>query len=241
MTEKEKVETYLEAVFGTKEPKEEKIEAALNRTHENRKLEIDLYWKRSMFLWKFMVGFFTGYVVLLIFVSGLGHIFSGLFTFRSGLLDWVYDIMEWVLICLPHVGFAMSLVWLRVEIESRSRQENCEKHIDFLEYALSSSLHKTMIGEPINFYSSGKIYNIIIRLIIVVWVVIIVAEILPNFAEDIPSSLLSISPIFIITLVYFWLISRWSSNPETMLGKGKNQLILHHRRLPDIKISSSES
>lgn len=315
MTEEEKATAYLEAVFGTKEPEEEKVEAALNRAHKIRKFEIDVYVGKSVFFWGFILIFFAVYVFLLtsspesddinltsivinlalaflhltlaIIRGALDAINSGLSLvnqaldamgldfsnwvsnvfayFRSPASDLKSDAIHWALIGLPYFGLMVSLAWLDGEISSRSKQQNWEKHIGFLEDALPPHLHETMIEDPIDVHASGKVHQIFIRLIILFWVGMIVLIILPNFSDNILSSLVLILLIFVIVSIYCrrteqtmesfikamlfinqWpMKSYWRINPETMAveykDKDSDKFTMHRRRLPDIINPPSKS
>jgi hypothetical protein len=116
--------------FGSELPRERREELlafALAQAEANRKLEIDLYWRRSAYFWAFIVAA----------MAGLGIVFDPKTS---------TDIDVPVLICC--VGFVFSGAWFLVNRGSKQWQENWENHVDLLENELSGPLYKTLLTRP---------------------------------------------------------------------------------------------
>lgn len=97
--------------------------AALNRAHEVRKFEIDLYWKRATYFWLLQAAMFTA-VGLTWKVDGHGP---------SPLLA----------VALAALGTITALAGCLTAEGSKFWQENWEFHIDMLEDEFEGRLHKT--------------------------------------------------------------------------------------------------
>ena len=141
---------YFELVFGTPRPKRKWIKAALNRAHEIRQFEIRLYWQRSLFFWGFVITLFTGFGVLL--------------NNDSRNLD-----QEMAMLVISLLGLFICVAWFYVEKGSKAWQANWELHIDYLENDITGNLHKTALGNKVDFYSVSKINRSTIIAFIIVW------------------------------------------------------------------------
>lgn len=103
--------------------KEDARRAALDRAHEIRKFEIDLYWKRATYFWILQAAVFTA--------LGL--------TWKSG----ETGLPPLIPVALAALGSVAALAgWLSAR-GSKFWQENWEYHIDMLEDEFEGRLHKT--------------------------------------------------------------------------------------------------
>ena len=103
LSENQKQKKYFKAVFGDKNPKnnKKKIEVALNRVHEIRQFEIRLYWQRSLFFWGFILALFGAFFVIWNLED-------------DGLLE------DLLLLLLCYMSFFFSFAWLYLEKGSKS-------------------------------------------------------------------------------------------------------------------------
>jgi lipopolysaccharide export LptBFGC system permease protein LptF len=92
---------------------------ALQEARENRRFEIELYWKRAGYFWVFISATFGGYAALQI-----------------------HEIIAFLLACL---GFIFSLAWYFVNRGSKFWQENWELHVDLLENSFAGPIYKTVV------------------------------------------------------------------------------------------------
>jgi hypothetical protein len=115
MMEKFGVETYLKSfpVRGDVRLR------ALERAHEIRAFEIDLYWKRAGYFWAILAIAFAGYFA--------GSKYSS--KFANAIIS--------------DLGLVISLCWYLVNRGGAAWQQNWEFHIDLLEDELTGPLYKT--------------------------------------------------------------------------------------------------
>lgn len=238
MNEDERQKAYYKKVFGTERPRKEYIKAALNQAHQAWKIEIRLYWQRSLFIW----GFILTYL-------------GGLFLLKKIEYPDFNDLIAIML--LSFLGLFTSLAWPMLEVASRSWQQNWEYHIQFLENEITGKLYKTTLGRKNRFYSISNIHRSIILAIMLFWTVItaitvydIIYEINNNQEmvmwnwEWVWYGCLALIIVFIYFLradtVYFkgsWrMIGR--SMPDE--GQKRGELALYQGELPDIKFPDNK-
>jgi hypothetical protein len=142
------------AAFSKKEIRKE----ALERAHDIRKFEIDLYWKRGTYFWTFTALAFTGYSILQ----------------KDGTFESIFTTT-----CL---GFLFSWAWYCVNRGGNFWQLNWEAHVDLLEEDTTGPLYKTVIttqenrllnvAGPYNF-SPSRINHILSLVVTSVWLLLI--------------------------------------------------------------------
>lgn len=104
---------------------------ALEKAHDIRKFEIDLFWKRGTYFWAFILASYTAY-------------FFTLSLDRKNLCK--SEIIIPVLLCVTSfLGFFFSYSWLLVNKGSKYWQKNWEMHIDCMEQEITGNLHKTFL------------------------------------------------------------------------------------------------
>ena len=99
----------------------------LDRAHEIRKFEIELYWKRSAYFWAFIALAFTGYGALQLQDQPCSS--------KSKTLGFL----------LANIGFIASAAWFHVNRGSKFWQENWEAQVDRLEDRVTGPLYKEII------------------------------------------------------------------------------------------------
>lgn len=109
--------------FGTQDLNREQREAALNRAHEIRKFEIELYWKRATYFWVLQAAVFAA-ISLVWKAKDLG-------------------ISPVIPVAFAALGLVTSLAGVLSARGSKFWQENWEHHIDMLEDEFEGRLHKT--------------------------------------------------------------------------------------------------
>ncbi len=147
---------YVKA-FGTLDLRKQAFRYAL----DNRKFEIELYWKRASYFWALVVTALVGYITLL----GIGKdpSFEGLF----------------LVACM---GLVLSLSWYLVNRGSKYWMTNWEHHVDLLEDEIVGPLYKTVIAkDTFSFfkvfnaypYSVSRINQILSLFFVVIWLVLL--------------------------------------------------------------------
>ncbi len=106
--------------------------AALERAHDIRKFEIDLYWKRANYFWLLQAAVFTA--VGLTWKADIG-------TAGSGTGPAIAPIVP---IALAGLGVVSSCAGWRGSLASKFWQRNWEHHVDMLEGEFEGHLYKTV-------------------------------------------------------------------------------------------------
>jgi hypothetical protein len=124
--------------------------AALQRSHEIRQFEIELYWKRATYFWVLQAAVFTA----------LGLIWK----------DGAKQIPEIVPVALASLGFLTAAAgWFSAQ-GSKFWQENWERHIDMLEEEFEGKLHQTAwVGKMGVRWSVSNINDRLILFFVIFW------------------------------------------------------------------------
>ncbi len=155
MSELPGIEEYMHRMFGETGAEPEKVKAALNRAHEIRKFEIELAWKRTIYISTFQGLLFTA----------LGASFNA----QYGVLVDIFRVIVSV------AGIVTSVAWILINIGSKFWYENWEHHVDFLEDAVEGRLHKTVLhGENKTSYSVSRVNTELSKFFMGVWILLTV-------------------------------------------------------------------
>ncbi|WP_426726617.1 hypothetical protein DOX57_008965 [Cronobacter dublinensis] len=106
--------------------KYDKNQLALDRAHEIRKFEIELYWKRTAYFWTIIAAIFAGFLLM-----------------ASKKTE--TEMSSAYLSLIAFTGFVFSYAWFLVNKGSKFWQENWEYHIDCLENQVTGPLYKTVL------------------------------------------------------------------------------------------------
>jgi len=168
-------EEYIAAFAGKRK------EDALAHAMEIRKFEIELYWKRAAYFWTFIGASFAGYGAV-----------------QASSAQIVKADLTVPLCCL---GLVFSFGWFCVNKGSKQWQENWENHVDLLEDEKIGPLYrivllrgkaKTLKGKINDFLtgpaalSVSRINQLISLYVTLIWVVLLIGALFPNFASDHP-------------------------------------------------------
>ena len=133
---------YVQKVFGDEVIDEKSfslMQKAFELSHDVRKFEIELFWKRGTYYWAFILASFTAYFATMNkVVKDHGLSFSCLtdLPFLSKLALAIVS-----LLC-----FFFCLSWVLVNKGSKFWQKNWESHIDVLEEHFSGKLYHTILN-----------------------------------------------------------------------------------------------
>ncbi len=167
---------------------------------DNRKFEIDLYWRRATYFWTFIAAALAGYIIV-----------------QSSNVQ-SKDEISLLLTCL---GATFSIAWFLANRGSKQWQENWENHVDMLEDDLVGPLYKTVLYRPEPYklkdrvermivgpskISVSKINQILSLYITLLWLILLCFIVFPlNTGADISIKKLSIVVLSIITWIgFFW-------------------------------------
>ena len=146
--------------------------AALEEARENRKFEIELYWKRAAYFWVFIAAAFGGYSTLPAARQGLAFLIASL-------------------------GFIFSLAWYFVNRGSKFWQQNWELHVDLLEDDIAGPVYKTVIQREQSVwynlngaypFSVSKINHLLSLFVTVAWIVLISRSLIVVWEIHLPIS-----------------------------------------------------
>lgn len=198
---------YFNYMFG-KDPESDgrascKQKKALEKAHEIRKFEIDLYWKRATYFWAFQIAIFLG------LTASLGKDFH----------------LPFLIPIFALLGVVTSVAWHCVNKGSKFWQENWELHIDLLEEEVTGNLYKNVLcydDNEDNAYSVSRI-NLTVSLVFVgVWAFLFVWFIIPVeyreyiiriFQQSACWHLILLAvPIAILILFFYCILKRWRTN-----------------------------
>ena len=159
---------YFRKMFGPDAPdrSDEKIVAALERAHDIRKFEIDLYWRRGLYFWGFNLAVFTSFGLLLGKMAERNDIWV-----CGGIASDVILSTLLPALALALLGLSISVIWYFVHKGSKAWQQNWEHHIDLLEESVTGNLHKITLGKRDDFYSVSRANGWAIRGIGFFWLI----------------------------------------------------------------------
>ena len=115
----------------SEEDKREKLKAAYRHANDNRKFEIEMFWKRSAYYWTMITVAFAGYF------SVLGGAFGNEPTPPM--------ITSVALTLIATLGVIITWAWHLLCHGSKYWQENWENHVDMLEDEVTGPLYKTVM------------------------------------------------------------------------------------------------
>jgi len=121
--------------------------------NDNRKFEIENYWKRANYYWLLQVAVYTGYF----------------YSITAKDNDYLCKNLE-IIVGITCLGFLTALAWLLSNIGSKQWQENWENHVSMLEDSITGPLYKTVSKE--NTWSVSKINKLVSSFSVIVWVLL---------------------------------------------------------------------
>lgn len=128
MSENEYNKAFAINKIQARKAKHDKNLLALDRAHEIRKFEIELYWKRTAYVWTLIAAMLAGYLLIASKQSPSDN--NNIYLY---------------LIFIASTGFIFSYAWFLVNKGSKFWQENWEFHIDRLEDNVTGPLYKTVL------------------------------------------------------------------------------------------------
>lgn len=205
----------------------ESIDEAIKMVNDNRKFEIELYWKRAVYFWTFIGVTFAGYFA----VMGA----------KSDTSSVELDKLQFILNC---IGIVFSVAWYFVNRGSKYWQLNWERQLDVLESIKVGPVYKTLIhmekyrtnflSKPLDahVFSVTKINHLLNLFIIGIWLVLLVNFMSANLALNLssPSAWLNFYTLSLIfTGGFVFALFQWGrkSKPEK---DGKTTIIHFERR-----------
>lgn len=151
-----------------------KLEEAYEKAHHIRKFEIDMYWRRSAYLWTIQAAALAGLAGVGISAGGMALDCSGpwyqLFPGQcaSDRVSFLALVAIWLF------GLFSAFIWFWMMKGAKFWQNNWERHVDYLESQVSGNLYKTYLVEPGKQfekpYSVSKLNQAMAGFMIFLWV-----------------------------------------------------------------------
>ena len=182
---------------GAAEKEVERRREAYDKAHEIRKFEIEMYWKRSAYMWTLQAAALAGFAVILsrLGISGSGCAEDGECPVES--LRVISVVAIW------HFGLFSAFVWVLMLSGARHWQATWEQHVDMLENEFSGALYKTYIFSLENApYGISQLNSVMAYFAVFIWVGIGLAGALV-FLPGVSASVW-IVPGFFVPLFLFW-------------------------------------
>jgi hypothetical protein len=182
--------------------KAEKIhERAYEIAHDNRKLEIDNYWKRTNYYWLFQAAVYAGY----------------LYSFAEKEIKNEYPGIVVGMACL---GFLTALAWYLTNLGSRHWLDNWENHVFELEDGITGPLNKVTTNSTT--WSVTKINKLVSFFAIVAWFLLGLTAVYSLF--DSPLAFVAYSLIIALIIIIFCTYGRTIvKHKEILWFMGQNE------------------
>ncbi|WP_380055574.1 hypothetical protein ACFE33_00695 [Falsihalocynthiibacter sp. SS001] len=167
-------DNYFEALGinpNNNESEETKHREAYDKAHDIRKFEIEMYWRRSAYLWTLQGAALAGLALILatgtLNVNCLGPASE---TPKKCHLDWIRLV---VIVAIWCFGTFTAFVWLLLLRGAKFWQNNWERHVDFLEDQVSGALYKTYPVTKFDApYSVSKLNELMAGFTLLMWILI---------------------------------------------------------------------
>lgn len=164
-----------------------KIKEAYNKSHDIRKFEIELYWKRAGYFWAFIT------TIIAIFGLCIKDINTNYFILSP---------------LIANVGFITALCFYYVNMSSKYWQENWEHNVYNLEFYVSGNLYKINYSNETGVkHSVSGVNNELSKILCLIWLLIFIGSyayiIFNSYLIDVYPLICFIFPtLFIISYCY---------------------------------------
>jgi len=199
-------DSYFEALGikpNGKKSEDKKIREAYDKAHDIRKFEIEMYWRRSAYLWTLQGAALAG--LALILTQGTFNVDClppASKTTENCRLDLIKLV---VIVAIWSFGTFTAYVWLLLLRGAKFWQNNWERHVDFLEKGVSGQLYKTYPVTKFEApYSVSRLNELMAGFTLLMWILIGIITVTIILE---PGSLLTIAlPVFfaLLFLAYFF-------------------------------------
>lgn len=152
----------------------EKLREAYDRAHEIRKFEIEMYWRRSAYLWTLQAAAFGGLALILSTIESLGWLCQDFAKKPEQSVSIAECNAERIKLMLVLAVWAFgtfsALAWLLLLRGAKFWQNNWERHVDRLEDYFSGALYKTyVVDEYKRPYSVSKLNELMALFTLILW------------------------------------------------------------------------
>lgn len=206
MTEDEFKQRYYEAIGISPSDADwvGKASRALERAHDIRKFEIDLYWKRATYFWAFQIVAFASFGLLI----------------RDG------DSLSFgAIMGVSMFGFLAASAGVLIALGSKFWQDSWEAHVDMLEPADEARLSQVIVPKQRPQYSVTRVNQYLLMVIAAWWGVAFLYSAFPsitNWVETLPRTALGVAATIVLLGVAggSWIWCRSRINGDAWYGSG---------------------
>ena len=186
---------------------------ALAYSHEIRKFEIELYWKRATYFWTLIGAAFAAYAL----------------TYKTAA-----EHEPWLSLIFSSLGLIFSFAWYLVNRGSKYWQNNWERHVDLLEDLTLGPLYKTIAEEKPsqNFitssgpFSVSKLNQILSLFVTAFWIMLVTESLLPISCDlGIDPFKLGIVALTVLCLIMLYTMGRSSNDNDKTSVKLKPRIV----------------
>jgi len=179
----------------------EKIhEYAYKVANDNRKFEINNYWKRANYYWLFQASVYAGY-------------FYSITTEKN---DYLCKNPE-IIVGVTCLGFLTALAWFLSNIGSKQWQQNWENHVDALEDGITGPLYKIVSNNRT--LSVSKINVLVSLFSVIAWVLLGLNTIHNFWGCSIFAFAIYTFVLGLIVFVFLWFSKGLMDNKKTKFYK----------------------
>lgn len=145
---------------------------AYNRAHDIRKFEIEMYWRRSAYLWTLQAAAFGGLAAIfatsdVVAWECLADKVEAIGECRTQKMRFIVISAVWAF------GLTSSIVWIMLLRGAKFWQNNWERHLDYLESFFSGNLYKTYPTKNLTPpYSVSKVNLAMAIFVMLLWITI---------------------------------------------------------------------
>lgn len=176
----------------------DKLREAYNKSHDIRKFEIELYWKRATYFWTLTAALITFLGLTVTAYLGKSNIVDPTKILSIGL-------------AITTLGLLLTIITFFMSQAGKYWQTNWENHINNLEFLFSGNLHKTHIKNKKNGMFSISKLNESTQFIFIVFWTMSFNFITLQFHESYFMTLIS---SLCIILVFFSMYLKLSASPD---------------------------
>ncbi|MEI7236419.1 hypothetical protein WCU73_02475 [Pectobacterium brasiliense] len=176
----------------------DKLREAYNKSHDIRKFEIELYWKRATYFWTLTAALITFLGLTVTAYLGKSNIVDPTKILSIGL-------------AITTLGLLLTIITFFMSQAGKYWQTNWEDHINNLEFLFSGNLHKTHIKNKKNGMFSISKLNEATQFIFIVFWTMSFNFITLQFHESYFMTLIS---SLCIILVFFSMYLKLSASPD---------------------------
>ncbi|NIF20134.1 RipA family octameric membrane protein [Candidatus Pantoea multigeneris] len=194
----------------------EKLKESYDKAHDIRKFEIELYWKRTTYIWTLVAALITACAILAADYYRVHDTES----LKDSALSETRNLLLASLAGVSFFGVIITITTSFILKSGEYWQKNWEYHVSLLEPLFSGRLYSSLLDKDNNRYSIAGLNNFLYVVFIFLWIVIFVIITLA-LSKDFPawyyfSPLIIFGSTFVLTNTIISWITRRTTNTSQM-------------------------